>query len=102
MGKGHLLRAPNVRRPDGRYKVQVSVEAFFERDIDSLLDLTLEPGTISIRAVAPVATGMADLYDHVLINWQSLDPGSYNLQSLSECQFMRHCRENARTLSEPE
>lgn len=102
MGKGHLLRAPNVRRPDGRYKVQVSVEAFFERDIDSLLDLTREPGTISIRAVAPVATGMADLYDHVLINWQSLDPGSYNLQSLSECQFMRHCRENARTLSEPE
>ena len=29
MHKGHLLRVPNIRRPDGRYKVQISVEEFF-------------------------------------------------------------------------
>ena len=102
MGKGHLLRAPNVRRPDGRYKVQVSEEEFSKWDVDYLLDLTRGPRTTSIPLVSPTTTGMTALFDYALMNWQSLDPRSYNLQSLSACQFMHHCRENAATLSEPE
>ena len=102
MGKGHLLRAPNIKRPDGRYKVQVSVEEFFEQDIDYLLDLTRKPRIISIPLVSPIATGMTALFDDALADWQSLDPRPYNLQSISECQFMHHCRKNAATLSEPE
>ena len=102
MGKGHLLRAPNIRRPDGRYKVQVSVEEFFEWEIDSLLELTQTPRAGTIQTVPPKATQMTSLYDTTLMDLQSSDQRSCNLHAFSQCQFMRHCREQAATLSEPE
>lgn len=102
MGKGKLLRAPNIRRPDGCYKVQVSVEEFFEWEINSLLELTQSARTCVIQTPPPTVTGMTALYDHALLDLQSCSQRKLNLQGLSDCQFMRHCRENAAALSEPE
>ena len=76
MHKGHLLRVPNIKRPDGRYKVQVSVEEFFKQDVNYLLDITRKPRITSMPSVPPTTTGMTALFDYALVNWQSSDPRS--------------------------
>ena len=45
-GKGRMVRPPNARRPDGRYKVQVSIEA--------LRSMTIEQYPMCTNAIAPL------------------------------------------------
>ncbi len=101
-GKGHLLRVKNVCRPDGRYKVPVSFQEFNELRVDELLKLTRKPREIPEPVGQPTRTRMSELYDRVLLLWQGTANPTGSQDSLKLCQFMRYCRENAATLTEPE
>lgn len=102
MGKGHLLRAPNIRRPDGRYKVQVSAKEFFYEDITTLLDMTRKPRHKIIPVADPVLTQLSAKYDDVLLMWQTGITENIGKTRFDGCQFLAHCKENAASLSEHE
>lgn len=102
MGKGHLLRAPNIRRPDGRYKVQVSAKEFFTKDITTLLDMTRQPRHEIIPVANPVLTKLSAKYDEVLLMWQTGVAEKIDKTRFDSCQFLAHCKENAASQGEQE
>ena len=101
MGKGHLLRAANIRRPDGRYKVEVSVTEFFDLPVHELLDMTKAPRKIIVPICQPSLTSLSEVYDEALLLWQATVLPADSIASLEGCEFIQHCRENAAILLEP-
>ena len=107
MGRGHLLRCPNLKRADnGRYKVPVSAEEFFKLDYTELERLTLEPrpGFDPGTKEAVLSPRMADIYDTAIQPTRAFSNHASpisGLEALLGCRFMAHCSEDRATLSEP-
>lgn len=106
MGKGKLLRAPNIQRPDGNYKVQLSFEEFMHGELAEIMNLVKSPrDTADISVTAPQESGMHILYDAVksLLTLPLLRHNARNaLDAMLECEFIQHCYTNQESLSEPE
>lgn len=106
MGKGKLLREPNIRRPDGNYKVQLSFEEFMHGELAEIMNLVKAPrDNTGISMVAPKESGMHILYDAVknLLMLPLLKHYARNaLDAMLECEFIQHCYTNQESLSEPE
>ena len=104
-GKGKLLRAPNILRPDGKYKVEISYEELMSLPKDELILLTCQPRTTSIDTAAPNITDMSYWYDAAMAIETLLRQGKQSKEAINailECSFIEHCWENQDTLSEPE
>ena len=107
MGKGKLLRAPNIKRANGRYKVPVTAEEFQNMSPASLYELTANPRTdlyIAPCELVP-SPALTDVYELVLaLLRRNVNPRNSNplLEDLFRCDFLRHAFENRKTLSEPE
>lgn len=106
MGKGKLLRAPNIQRQDGNYKVQLSFEEFMHGELVEILNLVKAPrDNTGISVAAPKESGMHILYDAVksLLMLPLLKHNARNaLDAMLECEFIQHCYTNQESLSEPE
>lgn len=106
MSKGHLLRAPYIRRPDGNYKVQLSHDEFMHGEMNDILMLVKLPRTAApIPFVAPEESSMTDLYDAaksmVVASLKNRDSKKM-FDAIMQCDFIQHCLDNQETLSEPE
>ena len=99
MGKGHLLREANIKRPDGRYKVQVSYEEFMNEDTELLLNLTHSKRDEKIQTKPPCRSKMAELYEDALTG---ITRRKDKIKSILQCDFIKYCKDNQHELSEPE
>lgn len=109
MGKGKLLRIENIRRQNGRYKVPVTWDELNEMPLDDLLAMTAHPRQVELadpRIPVPRSESLTELYlrcqnaVHEGIREQLQTLGVEAVEK--ECAFIRHCRDDAATLSEPE
>lgn len=106
MGKGKLLRLPNIRRPNGRFKVPVSSTEFLNLEYSELEALTLNPRLdfVSEQESPFYSKLLSELYSLVL---QCIRSGcnkpnpSAGLEALLSCTFMEHCYEDQVSLVEP-
>ena len=101
-GKGKLLRAPNILRPDGKYKVEISYEELMNLPKDELILLTCQPRNTSIDTAAPNITDMSYWYDAAMAIETLLRQGKQSKEAINailECSFIEHCWENQDTLS---
>jgi len=107
MGRGHLLRCPNLKRADnGRYKVPVSADEFFNLDYPALERLTMEqrPGFDPGTKEPVLSPRMAEIYDAAVQPMRAFSNRSNpisGLEALLNCRFMAHCSEDRTTLPEP-
>ncbi len=62
-GKGRLLRATNIQRTNGRYKIEVSPQEFFELNYNNLKALTNAPRYIVIQTMPPCLTGLEKIFN---------------------------------------
>lgn len=104
-GKGRLLRWSNIKRANGRYKVQVSAQEFFRLGYPELERLTLTPRTdFDHGTKEPVQSpGLARIYDIAVRWWRKLANGRNPVSgvgALFNCQFINHCFEDRTTLPE--
>lgn len=100
-GKGHLLREKNIKRADGRYKVEVPSEKFMNGDIMQLLSLTKENHIEQIDNIAPIQTELVELFDKATLYTQLFENPQKIFQSLITCKFMEYCLEKSKELEEP-
>ena len=106
-GKGRLLRCENIKRPNGRYKVQVSADEILHWDIEKLLSMSDEPRfELPFVTAPPVrAAGMEFLFESSMILHNLMNKKKHatlGLDSLLDCGFVEHCWNNKESLSEPE
>ena len=106
MGKGRLLRQENIQRQNGRYKVPVSCEEFFNLPFASLWELTKAPRQLAEAQfpTQPQETPLVALYRDSLsihLNNQSTGKAVRGFEMFENCKFLQHCKNNAATLSEP-
>ncbi len=107
MGKGRLLRCENIKRPNGRYKVQVSAEEMLHSDVTKLLSMTDQPRIyLPFEIDLPVRSSiMANLYESAIFMFHLKNKNKHanlGLESLLNCGFIEHCWANKAELSEPE
>lgn len=108
MGKGKLLRQANTPRKNGRYKVPVTAEEFFQMSPEELIALTLSPRELStkIQNYKPTRSEiLTELYECIKANYNNSTQLQYpitTIESILDCDFIKHCKKNAQTLSEPE
>ena len=107
MGRGHLLRLPNIKRADnGRYKVPVSAWEFFNLDYPDLERLTLEPragfdpGTKEPIFSPRLAEIYADAIGSIRAFSNRANPVS-GIEAILNCDFIAHCSKDRETLPEP-
>ncbi|UQZ90636.1 hypothetical protein C4J81_16050 [Deltaproteobacteria bacterium Smac51] len=107
MGRGHLLRCPNIKRGDnGRYKVPVSAWEFFNLDYPDLERLTLEPriGFDAGTKEPVLSPRLAELYADAIGSIRAFNnranPVS-GIEALLNCDFIAHCSKDRDTLPEP-
>lgn len=104
-GKGRLLRLPNIRRENGRYKVPVAADEFLSGAPDDLIELTSQP-----REIPPVplpytrSDALASLFNDIKDMAEAFTAERLDrvLDSMNRCAFLSKCVEHADTLSEPE
>ena len=106
MGKGKLLRWANLKRPNGRYKVPVSVGEFFDLDYQSLVQLTEEArhGFEPEPVPSQPSEALTRVYELALELLRiATAPGSTaaGMESLLACTFIRHCYRDQADLPEP-
>ncbi len=108
MGRGRLLRCANILRPNGKYKVPITVGELLQMDLKELQSLTDKPRELP-KSSLPKDTAphvwLKNLFD--LFKWLISSPRKKRepfllLESLFKCKFMTHCANNAQSLSEPE
>lgn len=105
MGKGKLLRAENIQRPNGRYKVPLTAIEIMTGDLTELMALTQSPRNIQCAMPELATTRMEFLYDAArsLVNMRLASQQSQAaVNSIMNCAFVQHCYANQATLSEPE
>jgi len=105
MGKGKLLRLENVRREIGTYKVPITWEELSNMYYSELIKLAEAPRKIhesppSLKAAKLLAEMFAfhQQMVHSPPNNGLVDPAKF----IMKCKFVRHCVQNAASLSEPE
>ncbi len=92
MGKGQPLRESNVQRPDGRYKVEVSVNEFMEMDILELLDLPKENRMSEIQHSQPYKNSrLSQVYKKAVYYRNLLKANPWEHSALENCTFFTHC-----------
>lgn len=105
MGEGRLLRCENIKRSNGRYKVPVTFEELETNSYEELEKLTFDKRTLDeTECVIPIsAPNLVELFQkaHKQIHLRdSLANPLKALPELEKCSFIKHCRDNAETLSE--
>lgn len=105
-GKGRLLRLPNIRRPNGRYKVPVNAEEFLNLPPEELMKLTAEPRPefSDGYVVGARSDALHSLFQEIKENLEQYLPKKQNdfLEAINKCAFLSHCVEDAEKLTEPE
>jgi hypothetical protein len=118
MGKGRMWRLPNRLRSDnGRYKVPLAIEEVLHKSYAELATLTARPrkgnfwpaedelapcrGLVQIYQETAGAIERATFAQPRPHGDESLPCGDVDLL-LNRCAFIRHCRDDAATLSEPQ
>lgn len=107
MGQGRLLRRENIQRSNGRYKVPVSFDELTSLTYPELEKLTFEKRVLErTKCVMPIlAPKLVELFQKAVKKIHlrdSLVNSSDAIPELDNCLFLKHCRENAETLSEQE
>lgn len=107
MGQGRLLRRENVRRSNDRYKVPVTYEEMKTLPYSELEMLTFDKRVLDgTECVMPaLAPKLAELFQEAckkILLRDSLANSSQAFAELDQCLFIKHCRDNAETLSEKE
>jgi hypothetical protein len=121
LGKGRMWRLPNRRRSDtGRYKVPLAMREVLHRTSAELEALTrrprhglfwlpedeLSPCPALVQLYRDTVAAVEHLRPPVMIPREDLrhltDRGADLDLMLRRCTFLRHCRDDAATLSEPE
>lgn len=106
MGKGRLLRLPNIERPNGRYKVPVSADEFLDFTPQKLMGLTEYPRLDFDTGYIPGSRSEAlyslfqDIKEEVELHTEKKQ--NEVLEAINKCAFLNHCIEDADKLSEPE
>lgn len=104
-GQGRLLRWPNIIRPNGRYKVPVSADEFFNLDYPALEQLTYAPRIdFAPGTKEPIKSPrLAEVYD-IAVGWRRRFTNGFNpvsgIEALFNCSFIAHCFENQADLPE--
>lgn len=106
MGKGRLLRLPNIQRPNGRYKVPVSADEFMDLPVEQLVGLTAAPRPDFCTGYK-AGTKSEALYTLFIDTKEIIELFSERkqkeaLEAINRCAFLNHCIEDAEKLSEPE
>jgi hypothetical protein len=118
MGKGRMWRLPNRRRSDtGRYKVPVSIREVLHKPYAALEALTVRPrkgifwppegelspcpGLVQLYQETAAAIERTHVTEHPRHRDDSGSSGNVDVL-LNRCAFIRHCRDDAVTLTEPE
>jgi uncharacterized protein (DUF927 family) len=107
MGKGRLLRCENIKRPNGRYKVQISAEEMLHSDVAKLLSMTDQPRINLPFETEPAVRSsiMTNLYESAIFMFHLKNKNKHanlGLESLLNCGFIEHCWTNKAELAEPE
>ena len=107
MGKGKLLRIENIRRRNGRYKVPVTWDELNDMPLEDLLTLTATPRQVELADThIPQSESLTDLFLHCQVAVHAGSSSRTQTRGVEavekECTFIRHCRDDAATLSEPE
>ena len=108
MGKGKLLRIENVRRRNGRYKIPVLWDELTKMPMDDLLALTATPRQVDLADthIPQQSESLTDLFLHCQVAVHAGSSSRTQTRGVEavekECTFIRHCRDDAVTLSEPE
>jgi hypothetical protein len=117
-GKGRMWRLPNRRRADNaRFKVALSIREVLHKSSADLAALTIRPREGVYwpcdEEISP-CLGLVQLYQETVSAIERADspqPPRHGNESaaggdvdilLKRCAFIRHCRDDAATLSEPE
>lgn len=100
-GKGHLLREKDILRPNGRYKVEVDCDNFFNLDMQSLLALSEKPGSKEIAVQQPVITEMSNVFNFSKEIVHANASSKKLIHKIFHCQFMQHCFQEQYSLEEP-
>lgn len=108
MGKGKLLRHENIKRKNGCYKVPVTAEEFCKMTANDLAALTHSSRKILSNTQnheLKISEDLVELYETVKemysLGQQQKHPIT-SIEAIMDCEFIKHCNENAQTLSEPE
>ena len=109
MGKGKLLRIENVRRRNGRYKIPVLWDELTKMPMDDLLALTAHSRQVELadpRTSVPKSESLTELFLRCQVAVHAGSRSRTQTRGVEavekECAFIRHCRDDAATLSEPE
>ena len=118
MGQGRMWRLPNRRRSDtGRYKIPLSVRETLHKPYADLDPLTVRPrrgifwppekelspcpGLVELYQETAAAIERTYATEHPRRRDHSKSSGAVDAL-LDRCAFIRHCRDDAATLTEPE
>lgn len=106
MGKGKLLRIENIQRPNGRYKVPVTAEEFFHKEISTLEKFTYSPRQIEINQVDDFqpCQELAELFftSKTIVDMSLTDNGILKkVDAVFGCEFIQHCYQEQENLPEP-
>ncbi|WP_279202489.1 DUF927 domain-containing protein [Bilophila wadsworthia] len=109
MGKGKLLRIENIRRRNGRYKIPVLWDELTKMPMDDLLALTAHSRQVELadpRTSVPKSESLTELFLRCQVAVHAGSRSRTQTRGVEavekECAFIRHCRDDAATLSEPE
>jgi hypothetical protein len=100
-----LVQWPNIKRPNGRYKVPVSAEEFFNLDYSDLERLTFAPRTdFDPGTKQPILSPRLAQLFNIVAGWRrKSSKGGVSFScymALSSCSFIIHCIRHQATLSE--
>jgi hypothetical protein len=118
MGKGRMWRLPNRRRSDtGRHKVPLSIREVLHKPYAELEALTVRPrkgifwpheeellpcpALVELYQETAAAIERTHTPEHPRYRADSASSGTADAL-LNRCAFIRHCRDDAVTLTEPE
>lgn len=109
MGKGKLLRIENVRRRNRRYKIPVLWDELTKMPMNDLLTLTTHPRQVELvdpRTPVPKSESLTELFLRCQVAVHAGNSSRTQTRGVEavekECAFIRHCRDDAATLLEPE
>lgn len=108
MGKGKLLRQENILRANECYKVPVTSEEFLTMSPKELIAFTHSPRELPSDTQRHKAEPFKLLCNLYIVGSKMNNKSQQkrypitSIEALMNCDFMKHCRDKAETLSEPE
>lgn len=107
MGKGKLLRVENIKRSDGKYKVPITPDEFFNITAEEFNELPLSPRTIDTQpdlsnAYAKYLNALYCLCRELIRNVKDRKFYLTKLDELFSCDFILHCYTHPEEITEPQ